>query len=63
MMLLIFFLGMEVTWMVSRVFSNSRGYAHKVELNPATAPAIDEAGMGSFLSSPGFGVKCFLTVS
>lgn len=43
--------------MVSLFFSNSRGYVHKVELNPATAPAIEEAGMGGFLSSPGFGVK------
>lgn len=49
--------------MVSRVLSNSRGYIHKVELNPARPPAIDEAGIGSLVSSPGLGVKCFFTVS
>ena len=53
----------ELTWMISRVLINSSGYVHKVEVNPAIAPAIDEAGIGSLVSSPGLGVKCFLTVS
>jgi hypothetical protein len=51
------------TWTVRRVLSSSRGYMHSVELTPATAPAIDEAGIGIFDCSPALGVKCFLTVS
>lgn len=36
---------------------------HKVELTPAQAPAISEAGMGTLDGSPGFADKCLLTVS
>lgn len=36
---------------------------HSVELTPATAPAIDEAGIGIVGCSPGLGDNCFLTVS
>lgn len=34
-----------------------------VELIPAIAPAIGDAGIGSFGCSPGLDVNCFLTVS
>lgn len=51
------------TWTVRRVLRSSRGYVHRVELTPATAPAIDEGGNGIFGCSPGFGDSCFLTVS
>lgn len=36
---------------------------HIVELIPATAPAIEDAGIGSMGCSPGLGVKWFLTIS
>ena len=52
----------EFTWIVNRVFNSSRGYVHKVEVNPARAPAIDEAGIGTFSSSPGR-VKYLFTIS
>jgi len=51
------------TWTVRRVLSSSRGYVHRVELTPATAPATDEAGIGIFGCSPDLGDSCFLTVS
>lgn len=51
------------TWIVSRVFSNSRGYVHIVEQTPAQAPAINDAGIGSLECSPGFGERFLLTVS
>lgn len=51
------------TCTVRRVLTSSRGYVHKVELTPAQAPAISEGGIGIFEGSPGFGVKCFFTVS
>ena len=51
------------TWIVSRVLSNSRGYVHMVELTPAQAPAIIDAGIGSLACSPGFGDRFLLTVS
>lgn len=34
-----------------------------VELTPAQAPAINEAGIGSLGCSPDLGDKCLLTVS
>lgn len=36
---------------------------HNVELTPAQAPAINEAGIGSLGCSPGFDDNCLLTVS
>lgn len=36
---------------------------HNVELTPAQAPAINEAGIGSLACSPGLGDKFLLTVS
>lgn len=52
-----------LTWIVKRVFSNSRGYVHNVELTPAQAPAINDGGIGSLGCSPGFGERFLLTVS
>lgn len=49
--------------MVNRVLINSSGYVHKVELTPAQAPAINDAGMGILGCSPGVGDKFLLTVS
>ncbi len=52
-----------LTWIVRRVFNNSRGYTQSVELNPATAPATDEIGNGTLAGSPSFGVNKVFTVS
>jgi len=43
--------------------TNSRGYVHIVELIPAQAPAIKDAGIGILDCSPGFGDRFLFTVS
>jgi hypothetical protein len=56
-------LGFAHTCIVNRVLTNSSGYVHKVELTPAHAPAINDAGIGSFGCSPGAGDNFLFTVS
>lgn len=52
-----------VTSIVNLVLINSKGYVHKVELTPASAPATSDGGRKVFGDSSAFGVKNFFAVS
>jgi hypothetical protein len=55
--------GVPVTSIVNLVLINSKGYMHKVELTPASAPATSDGGRKVLGDSSAFGVKNFLAVS